>query len=190
MPGTPRSQNRRTSSASGTFVSPTTPGSGGIVAGIGSIGLGGIHGNSPGQSSSTAGTFGPPLQQQPPASQRYSFLVSGQLASGHQTLYVDPSVIQKVNAQITRWEGKKSHVNWAGFSSVSHKRCSETRVQQFRKTKNPPASENPNEACANCVANKMICVLVGGNGPVVVPLPVSERSPGATPTSGDYYVKS
>jgi hypothetical protein len=137
----------------------------------------------------SAGTLGPPLQQQPPVSQRYSFLVSGQLASGHRTLSVDLSVIQRMNSQITRWEGN-SHVNWAGPSAVSHKRCSETRVQQFRKTKNPPASENPNEACANCVANKMICVLVGGNGPVVVPLPVSERSPGATPTSGDYYVKS
>jgi hypothetical protein len=136
----------------------------------------------------SAGTFGP-LQQRPPASQRYSFLVTGQLASGHWTLSVNSSVIQKMNSQITRWEGN-SHVNWAGASAVSHKRCSETRVQQFRKTKNPPVSENPNEACANCVANKIICVLVGGNGPVVVPLPVSERSPGATPTSGDYYVKS
>jgi hypothetical protein len=94
----------------------------------------------------------------------------------------------KANAQIARWR-PKSYVNWAGSSPVSHKSCSETRVQQFKKAKKPPASEDPNEACAHCVASKILCVLVGKNGPVVVPLPVSERSPGATPTSGEYYVK-
>jgi hypothetical protein len=123
---------------------------------------------------------------------RYTFLVSGHVTNGLRTSIVDPAIIDKMNAQIARWD-VNSHVNWAGSSPVSHKRCSETRVQQFRKAKNPPAWENPNEACAHCVANKILCVLVVGQlglGPVVVPLPVSERSPGATPTNGGYYVKA
>ena len=97
---------------------------------------------------------------------------------------------RRLNAQIGRWDAN-SHVNWAGSSPVSHKRCSETRIQQFRKTRNPSASENTTEACAHCVANNILCVLVVGQmAPAVVALPVSGRSPGATPTSGEYYVKA
>ena len=55
--------------------------------------------------------------------------------------------------------------------------------------RNPPASENQNVACKDCIRKRVLCTLIGNNGPVVVPLPVSERSAGATPISGEYYVK-
>jgi uncharacterized protein (DUF3084 family) len=206
MPGTPRSQNRRisvpqtpaigpasahgsgqSSPASGIFASPTTPGSGGIAVGNGSMGLGGIRGNPPGQSPSTAGTFGPPLQQL--GSRPYTFLISGELASGQCTLSVNPSVIQLMDAQITRWTSKPEYIDWSKPTSVSHKRCSDTRVYKVGVNRNPPASENPNAACKDCVRKRVLCTLIGTGGPVVVPLPISERSAGATPTSGEYYVK-
>jgi hypothetical protein len=185
VPGTPRSglqlaipQTPAAGFNQSPFGQAQSPGLGGQAQPLGfgqSLQSGTIGQGSSAQSSSAAGTFGPPLPQ--PTTGQYSFLVSGELATGPRTLTVDLSLPQKMNAQIARWTAK-SHVNWSGSSTVSHKRCSETRVQQFKKSKNPPASENPNEACANCVANKILCVLVGENGPVVMPLPVSERSPG------------
>jgi len=138
------------------------------------------------QSSPTAGTFGPLLQQ--PA-QSYSFLVSGDVATGQRTLAVNPSLIQKMNDQIARWESNPGYANWQGATGLSHKRCANTRVFKVSNARNPPASEHPNVACKDCVKKRVLCTLVGRNGPVVVPLPVSERSPGATPTNGEYYAK-
>jgi hypothetical protein len=94
-----------------------------------------------------------------------------------------------MNAQIARWESRPDHVDWSRPTKLSHKRCADTRVFKVSNARNPPASENPNVACSDCVKKRVLCTLVGDEGPVVVPLPLSERSPGATPTNGEYYVK-
>jgi hypothetical protein len=138
------------------------------------------------QSPTTAGTSGPPPQQ---PTQSYTFLVSGDLVTGQRTLAVDPSLFQMMNAQIARWESRPDHVDWSRPTKLSHKRCADTRVFKVSNARNPPASENPNVACSDCVKKRVLCTLVGDEGPVVVPLPLSERSPGATPTNGEYYVK-
>jgi len=140
-----------------------------------------------GQSQSSP-TFGPPLQQ-PTAG--YSFLISGQLATGPRTMAVNPSAIQMMNAFVAKLNSRtKDKSHWSTKTSVSHKRCIDTRiVSHLTLSQNPPASENPNEACASCVNKGIPCVLIDGTGVVVVPLPVSARSIGATPTSGEYFVK-
>jgi hypothetical protein len=74
--------------------------------------------------------------------------------------------------------------------NISHKRCVDTRRSDLKRDENAPASEDPNVACRRCVDHGMVCVLIDKNGrSVVVPLPEGNRSPNATPTRGDYYMK-
>lgn len=138
----------------------------------------------------TAGTLGPaPNPQQP--TQNFSFLVSGSLATGQRTLNVRPSVFQMMVDQATKWDRRMDRYHWTTKTSVSHQRCVDTRIVcHFSHARNPPASANPNAACASCVNKGILCVLIGDNGPVVVPLPLSDRSLGATPIFGDYFVKT
>ncbi|PMD29497.1 hypothetical protein L207DRAFT_593301 [Hyaloscypha variabilis F] len=119
----------------------------------------------------TAGMVGSPTATlQLPS--RWTFLVSGSLATGQRISSVAPSVMLMMQDQVAKWEGNPVHRNWAAATRVSHKRCCETRiVQRLSTARNPPPSENL-------------------NGPVIVPLPVSERTPGATPMQGEYYVKT
>jgi hypothetical protein len=138
-----------------------------------------------GQSSSAAGSSSTPLQHV-----SYSFLVSGELANGPRTLAVDPSLLEMMNQQVSRWEGRPEWATiWKASIGTSAVRCSESRVLRMSKSRSPHAP-NPTSACQMCIQSRKLCVLVGENGPVVMPLPVSERSPGATPLAGDYYVKT
>jgi hypothetical protein len=86
-----------------------------------------------------AGTFGPPLQQQPPASvtsippilsagifgpplqqlgsRPYTFLISGELTSGIRNLLVSPAIIQLVDAQFAEWNRRTRDTNhWSSKS--------------------------------------------------------------------------
>lgn len=69
------------------------------------------------------------------------------------------------------WNAKDA--DWARDYLNSHKRCMDTRIR--KDSKNPPESEHPNTACRYCIKNHRPCVLVGENGPVVVPLPEPMR---------------
>jgi len=95
------------------------------------------------------------------------------------------------DAQLAEWNRRANDkTHWSAKSKVSHQRCVYTRVvAHLTKTQNPAASETPNAACAACIKKGYACVLIGDNGPVIVPLPESERSAGATPTSAGYFVK-
>ncbi|KAN0100009.1 hypothetical protein V8E51_013784, partial [Hyaloscypha variabilis] len=143
------------------------------------------------QSSPAPGTFGPPLQQPQPVQRQYSFLISGELATGLRTSSASPAMIQLADAQLAEWNRRANDkTHWSAKSKVSHQRCVYTRVvAHLTKTQNPAASETPNAACAACIKKGYACVLIGDNGPVIVPLPESERSAGATPTSAGYFVK-
>jgi hypothetical protein len=139
----------------------------------------------------TAGTLGP-LLAAPVRPQNFSFLVSGSLAMGQRNLLaVHSSVYDVMMNQVAKWDGRMERYHWTTKTSLSHQRCVDTRVvSRLSRARNPPASTNPNIACASCVNKGLLCVLIEDRGPVVVPLPLSDRSPGATPTIGDYYVKS
>ena len=155
----------------------------------GSMGLGSGSGQSSpagGQSPSAAGTFDPTLQQ---SSGHYKFLVNGELASGQLTLSVHPTVIEKIEEQIVRWTRNPSYIDGSKSTKGRHQRYSNTRVFKVSMQRNPPAGETPNVACKDCANKGVISTLVGKDGPIIVPLPVSERSIGATPLNGEYYVK-
>ena len=123
----------------------------------------------------------------------YNFLVSGPLASGQISQNVSRELVVKMNAQISEWQIKSTGKGpWNGASSASAARCIDTRRNGIPKAINPPSAQGPNGvfACQRCISRNILCVLIGERGPVIVPLPLSERSANATPTSGDYFVKS
>ncbi|KAK0099235.1 hypothetical protein ONS96_008469 [Cadophora gregata f. sp. sojae] len=119
----------------------------------------------------------------------YTFLVSGELADGTRVSadQVNSEVVDCMEELIEKW--KKNETSWSGVSKISHKRCSSTRVMRKAKNRNPPASEHPNEACRDCISGRVLCILVGENGPVVVPLPESLRDMTVTPLDKAFYLK-
>jgi hypothetical protein len=106
-------------------------------------------------------------------------------------LLVSPAIIQLVDAQFAEWNRRTRDRNhWSSKSKASHKRCVHTRiVAHLTNAQNPAPSDTPNVACTSCITKGLACVLIGDHGPVIVPLPVSERTAGATPTSAGYFVK-
>ncbi|CZT12868.1 uncharacterized protein RAG0_16545 [Rhynchosporium agropyri] len=117
----------------------------------------------------------------------YTFLVSGDFVDGQRVTSdnVDSTVVATLDSLIESWTGKKTR--WDSHSSTSHKICSLTRVLRKGPNVNPPAGENPNVACRLCLSTQRPCVLVGDDGPVVVPLPESQRG-NAVPMERGYWV--
>jgi hypothetical protein len=148
--------------------------------------------NVPAASSSMVNTPRPaPNAPQAPGTLGFSFLVSGLLDDGTLTINVAASLIAKMNAQIATWNGQESKMSWTKIGPASATRCVEVRRCPFDKKRAPPASDPDNSvACTRCIRLKQLCVLIGSRGPVVVPLPPGEKGANASPTSGDYYVKS
>ena len=136
----------------------------------------------PGFGTSGPNQFGEPLR-------RYSFLVSGAPANGPRIQDV-PGLISKMDSQIANWEAKYPG-RWSKSNALSRKRCVDARLSQASKDRNPlPNDPHHSIACPRCVERDVLCVVVGvGYGPVVVPLPPSDRSPNATPRDPGYYVK-
>jgi hypothetical protein len=129
----------------------------------------------------------PPAPVQVP----YQFLVSGTLEAGPRVNRASQAVINQMANQITRWDGQAKGTHWSKKGNISHRRCVETRRSGLKRDENAPASEDPNVACRRCVDHGIVCVLIDKNGrSVVVPVPEGDRSPNATPTSGDYYMKT
>jgi hypothetical protein len=102
---------------------------------------------------------------------------------------VDPPIIQMMDDQVARWENNTAWAtSWKANTTTSRKRCSEARVLGLNKQRSPYV-DNPTTACTFCIKSGKFCVINGVHGPVVMPLPVSERSAGATPLAEDFFVK-
>ncbi|KAF7924968.1 uncharacterized protein EAE98_007056 [Botrytis deweyae] len=137
------------------------------------------------------------LQQVPPPQPAvsftlpYRFLVSGRPSGGVLTVNVLPTLIPMMNAQITRWSNVSSGKGstWAQRTSASSSRCVEVRLKKEPVRKSPPSSDFGDKfACQNCIEKKLLCVLIGDNGPVIAPLPLEDRVANSTPLLPGYYV--
>jgi hypothetical protein len=120
----------------------------------------------------------------------YSFLISGLLSNGELTQNVAPALLTMMDEQISKWNTQIEKPSWTGRNAASSLRCVDTRRTGLSTKKNPPP-DDPNDsiACRRCVRKKQLCVLVGLRGPVIVPLPHSERAASLTPLDLGYYVK-
>ncbi|XMA13748.1 hypothetical protein WAI453_006539 [Rhynchosporium graminicola] len=120
----------------------------------------------------------------------YTFLINGELADGPRVTFqnVNNDVVTLVEEQITRWTSAPEKAKVWTRGADAHKRCSETRWSRLNASRNRPASENPNAVCGRCLGKGVPCVLVGPNGPVVVPVPESRRDSTLTPMDEEYWV--
>lgn len=121
----------------------------------------------------------------------YEFLLDGELETGLRGMDVMPDIIVTMDAQISSWEASanKKNQTWKTVSSVSNIRCVNTRRQQLGHNRNPPDGDRPRFACRKCTRESRLCVLYGTDGKaVVVPLRPEDRSEGATPLTGGYFV--
>lgn len=127
--------------------------------------------------------FGGPLRG-------YNFLISGRLGEGQLTQNVAAELFAKMEAQISAWNSQIGKPSWSVPSSSSAARCVDTRRAGLSAAKAPPAND-PHEAiaCRRCIGKKQLCVLIGLRGPVIVPLPHSERSANLTLLDQGYYIK-
>jgi hypothetical protein len=115
------------------------------------------------------------------------FLIQGLPADGPRTQNVHATVKQGLARQIAEWEKKaKSKGKWASPSDTL--RCVDTRLSKLRATKNVNGPDH-RVACERCVKAMVPCMLVMRNSPpVVLPLPKSRRSAGATERDVGYYI--
>jgi hypothetical protein len=115
------------------------------------------------------------------------FLIQGLPADGPRTQNVHASVKQALASRIAEWEKKaKSKGQWARPSDTI--RCVTSRLSRLKVTKNVNGPDHK-VACERCVKAMVPCVLAMRNSPpVVLPLPKSRRSRGATERDMGYYI--
>ncbi|TGO12905.1 hypothetical protein BTUL_0080g00250 [Botrytis tulipae] len=126
----------------------------------------------------------------PPVPRNFRFLVSGRVQGGVLTLNVPAGLIQKMNEQIDEWIEAKKPPKWYQATSASSTRCVEVRSRSLGLVRGPQTSDDGDKfACLHCMDRGLLCVLVGRDGPVIAPLNLRERLPGATPQSPGYYIR-
>jgi chromosome segregation ATPase len=121
-----------------------------------------------------------------PSTQAYTFLLSGDVASGPRNSNVAAGLKQKMATSMTDWSKKMK--GWAKLTANAKKRCAVLRTSHIGTSKYPLESENPKSACTYCTANHHLCVVIGATGPTVLPLPASDRV-GVSPDSEKYYIR-
>ncbi|KAF7915107.1 hypothetical protein EAE99_010303 [Botrytis elliptica] len=133
----------------------------------------------------------PPLKQaSPPVPHSFRFLVSGGVKGGVLTLNVPAGLIQKMNEQIDEWIEAKKPPRWYQPTPVGRTRCVEVRSRGLGLVRGEPTSDDGDKfACIHCMDRGLLCTLIGRDGPVIVPLNLKERLPGATPQSPGYYIR-
>ncbi|KAF7923424.1 uncharacterized protein EAE97_010862 [Botrytis byssoidea] len=130
------------------------------------------------------GQFGKFKLQPSPANAAYKFLISGGVEGGVTTLNVPPELNQKMTDQITKWSKSSKASSWFQVTPVSRTRCVHVRLRNIAYAVAPATSNNGDKfACLHCMNRGLLCVLVGRDGPVIAPLNLRERLPGATPQS-------
>ncbi|TGO43930.1 hypothetical protein BOTNAR_1063g00020 [Botryotinia narcissicola] len=136
------------------------------------------------------GLQGPAPGMVPPVPRNFRFLVSGGVEGGVLTLNVPAGLIQKMNEQIDEWIEAKKPPKWYQATTASSTRCVEVRSRSLGLVRGPPTSDVGDKfACIHCMDRGLLCVLVGRDGPVIAPLNLRERLPGATPQSPGYYIR-
>ncbi|KAE8454692.1 hypothetical protein EG329_000315 [Mollisiaceae sp. DMI_Dod_QoI] len=130
---------------------------------------------------------GPPGRRLPPAPRPYKFLIGGLIANGDLETVVAAVLDGMMDSQIATWNAQTDKGPWDASSKSL--RCVDTRRTHVSLNRNLiPHTSTENVACRRCIGARKLCVLVGNRGPIVVPLPVGQREPGATPASVGYYV--
>lgn len=119
------------------------------------------------------------------STQAYTFLLSGNVASGPRNSNVATPLKEKMVSSMSNWSQKIK--SWAKFNDLNSRRCVQSRVLRISSTRQPIPDSVPSEACKSCTDNKHLCVVVSATGPVVLPLPANKRS-GASASSEKYYI--
>ena len=119
----------------------------------------------------------------------YEFLISGTPHNGPRTTDVHPTVIKAMNETIATWKNK----SFAWEKKSYEPRCQEVRRLKTNKARAPDHDTTKEEwsACNKCIRSRMPCTmnLTKTGKPVVLPLPVEQRSANTTPADLGYYVK-
>ena len=119
----------------------------------------------------------------------FEFLVSGTPYTGSRTTDVHPIVMKTMKDTVDTWV-KKSFA----WEKVSYEpRCMEIKRLKTNKSRAPDHDITADEwtACRKCIKSKMPCTMhLSKTGkPVVLPLPLEDRSANATPADLGYYIK-
>ncbi|KAK6600029.1 hypothetical protein H4I96_07355 [Botrytis cinerea] len=125
----------------------------------------------------------------PPVVHNYRFLISGGVEGGLLTLDIPAGLSQKMNEQIGEWIRVGRPSRWYQATILSKTRCVEVRSKNLTQVRGPPSSDVGEKfACKHCMDRRLLCVLVGGDGPVIAPLAHRYRLPDATPKTPGYYI--